>query len=430
MRCSASVLLMAAAIHTPARAQVAASTSPEAAPCISPPWLCSGPECEATTAFTSYRRMAGTSDQWECRGIIISPKYGVILEGIKSADENTKCAGCAAMWGVGGCGLTTGPSVSGDKWKEVLQARDPCDVSRDTDCDGLLNEQDARPFCIDCNATLLDDYRRKEGVGFELFDHSRDLMRQRTEEGRAFLVDEFLLGAGGQAAGDLGTAGAVRRSKDHYVRELGKLVEDVRVLGDDQVKMLSSGYRGAGAVGTASGIGTIASLADKLYRTVDTMRRLEDIHGEAREASARATELLDDALRDFKEATYQIPACLAELDRLRQAEDFLDRAKALKDEWDLGTGLYRDAEGNLWDGRAALQRAKEVLKGLEATETPAAAEETTRATIEAIRASAASVEVGFDRLAERLEAEERYHRVLEGLLEGEREPTEDLSVGC
>ena len=195
------------------------------------------------------------------------------------------------------------------------------------------------------------------------------------------------------------------------------MVEDVRLLSQQKLASASPGYAGAGAVGIASTIGTYAVVAEQLYRAAETVRQLEATHAEAREAFARGADLLDAALADFRAASEQIEACRLEQDAQREAEEFLERAKALRDEWDLGTGLYRDAQGGMHDAAGALERAKEILSGLEQAQGAAAAGQLLDSAQAEIQTSIGAFGTGVDQFGERLKREAEILDRIEELLE-------------
>lgn len=237
-----------------------------------------------------------------------------------------------------------------------------------------------------CDPKLAEDFARKERASRELFEFSQELNRRADDLVGEFFESQLPVSgdprdwglprdAAASAGIDVWTAPAAesaaqaaeraaRLTKEgvhwHIGRASGSLLEAEKAARAAEAAA-RSGNRAvwAGRLSTAS---TIATLADFLYRLGETVRQMRTWWAEAAEAAARSEDLWQKALADFEADLKQATACLEQLERVKARERLREEAEAMIEEWRLPGGhLYRDPSGQVYDARAALDRAMALL---------------------------------------------------------------------
>lgn len=223
---------------------------------------------------------------------------------------------------------------------------------------------------LDCDPTiaaLRQDEDEAEKEAARRFAHSANLMHERTEEAQEDYWDWAK-----ELGLDLGIHTGAEQGLDKTLEHLDKkLLEKLSTPTSDLDAALKTQKQVTYVEGTApyvrvaSEAALWATLAIATVSAGQMIWHLEGMYDEAKQEASKAEVLLRRSVADFRRILDLLAACRKQYEqeekRLHELQDLDDRAHKLMDKWDLGTGLYRDGSGQLYDAGGALKRAKEIV---------------------------------------------------------------------
>lgn len=216
---------------------------------------------------------------------------------------------------------------------------------------------------MDCDPTidaLKRDEDEAEKEAARRFARSSELMHERTKEGEEYYAKmwiEVLAMAGVHLTMDKATSQAKERAL--------KAIRDVETRWGPSPAGVGAVIKKSGPELLFADLVLLGEFAKLMIDTKAEYDHLEYMHDEAQKEAAKAGELLQRGVGDFRRILDLLAACKKQREKeekkLRDLEDLNDRAHKLMDKWDLGTGLYRDGSGQIYDAGGALNHAKQIL---------------------------------------------------------------------
>ncbi len=158
-----------------------------------PPWFNPGKNCKFKVMPYHYEAAGGiyiNREQRRCKEVILVCGTMMVRESVVARDPG--CGG--AFWP----DPKDGDEVCCEAFQKAVESKQPCDPSKDADCDGILNENDSNPFKADppdpdadnkCKQLHFDVYTayRKAGANGDTATDAghaaqRDCIKRRTDK--------------------------------------------------------------------------------------------------------------------------------------------------------------------------------------------------------------------------------------------------------
>ena len=112
--------------------------------CNDPPWFHPGENCKSKVKPYHYDAAGGiyiNSEQRRCKEVILVCGTMMVRESVVARDPG--CGG--PFWP----DPKDGDEVCCEEFQKAVETKQPCDPSKDADCDGYPNETDPHPFKVD-----------------------------------------------------------------------------------------------------------------------------------------------------------------------------------------------------------------------------------------------------------------------------------------
>ena len=157
-----------------------------------PPWFNPGKNCKFKVMPYHYDAAGGiyiNQEQRRCKEVILICGTMMVRESVVNKDPG--CGG--PFWP----DSKDGDEVCCEEFQKAIQSKQPCDPSKDADCDGIPNEDDSNPFKADpltdpatdhkCAQLGQDVYEAylKAGANTDTATYAAEIAREECRKSRA-----------------------------------------------------------------------------------------------------------------------------------------------------------------------------------------------------------------------------------------------------